>query len=118
DGDLDIGVGHLDAPFSLLEDRMRTEKWVGLDIVSADRVSVAGGSVLVESGELKRRIPLLAGGSYLSVSDRRIVLALPDDAQNTVITVTWPNGSKRVLTGLEPNRYWKVGPQVTYSAVK
>ncbi|MFK7819231.1 MAG: FG-GAP repeat domain-containing protein, partial [Planctomycetaceae bacterium] len=61
DGDLDIGVGHLDARFSLLEDRMHTEKWVGLDIVSADRVSVAGGSVLVESGELERRIPLLTG---------------------------------------------------------
>jgi hypothetical protein len=118
DGDLDIGVGHLDVPFSLLEDRMPTENWLGLDIVSLDRAGTAGGSVVVESGELKRRFPLLAGGSYLCVSDPRIVIALPGSPQETTVTVTWPNGDKRIVAGLELNRYWRISRESTTLMVR
>lgn len=108
DGDCDIGVGHCDQPFTLLEDRMPNPNWIGLDIVSPDRCGTAGGHVVVQCGEINRRLPLLSGGSYLCVSDSRLRLALPSGSESVNVTVVFPGGAKRELKGLGRNQYWTV----------
>ena len=117
DGDHDIGIGHITHPFSLLEDRMPTPDWIGLDIVAGDRCGTAGGHVIVECGELNRKVPLKAGSSYLCVADPRLLVALPTGTDDVNVTIAFPGGEKQKLKALTRNQYWRISPELAEPAV-
>lgn len=118
DGDLDVAVVHLDQPLALLEASGAPASWLGLNLRAPTRTGLAGGRVEVRSAGSTRVIPLTAGGSYLSVSDPRVVLTLPEpqDAELSV-RIVWPGGESMEFKDLKRNRYWDIGPGRVHPSV-
>jgi len=107
DGDRDIAVVHLDRPVALLEDRGKNPNWIGLIINSPSRTGLAGGRVEVRCGDWARTIPLVAGGSYLSVNDARVITAVP--SAGTVRVRCMLPGIAAIEAEIPRNRYVRVG---------
>lgn len=109
DGDRDITVVHLDQPVALLQDRGKNPHWIGLIIESPSRNGLAGGRIEVSCGGWNRTIPLVSGGSYLSVNDARILTAVPSDG-TVDVRCHLPGGV--VFEGKAPrNKYVRLGPR-------
>jgi hypothetical protein len=110
DGDLDIAVTHLDRPFALLRNDTQTERhFVGLDLSTPNRLPLAGGRIVVTANGKQTLVPLIAGGSYLSTGDTRVLVGL-DDVQQASITVYWPGGGIETFDLPQVDRYWRIRP--------
>jgi hypothetical protein len=48
------------------------------------------------------------GGSYLSASERRLVVGLGAADRADRVTVTWPSGEKQEYRGLRAGRGWRL----------
>jgi hypothetical protein len=48
------------------------------------------------------------GGSYLSASDRRVLVGLGPAGTIDRVAVVWPDGTRQEFTGLTPNRGWRL----------
>ncbi len=103
DGDADIAVVHLDKPVAMLEDRGKNPSWIGLRIRPDQLASTSGGRVEIHCGDWSRTMPLVAGGSYLSVNDTRLLSAVPEDGKVTA-KCFWPDGRTAEIE-LPRNRY-------------
>jgi hypothetical protein len=112
DGLPDVAVTHNGGPAKLLRNRTETaNRWVRLDLAgdgkTANRNAV-GAKVEVAAGGRVLTRWVHGGGSYLSASDRRVLVGLgPADTIDRV-TVTWPTGAKQEFTGLAPGRGWRL----------
>jgi hypothetical protein len=112
DGLPDVAVTHNGGPAKLLRNRTETaNRWVRLDLVgdgkTANRNAV-GAKVEVAAGGRVLTRWVHGGGSYLSASDRRVLVGLgPADTIDRV-TVTWPTGARQEFTGLTPGRGWRL----------
>jgi len=108
DGDLDVAVSHVGAPAALLrDDTAPPGRFLGLDLRTPSRLPPVGGRVEVTCGDRRVVRPLVAGGSYLSVHDPRLLVALPPGDEPAEVTVHWPSG--RVdRHRLAANAYWRL----------
>lgn len=107
DGDTDLAVTHLNRPFALLRNDTVTERrFVGLKLTTPTRIPPIGGYVVVSTGVLRLKIPLSAGGSYLSSGDPRLLIGLGDSDQTVAIEIFWPSGRVDRFDHLDVNRYW------------
>jgi hypothetical protein len=107
DGDTDFTVSHLDRPVALMRNDTRVEnRWIGLDLRSANRVPPVGGRIVVTSGDINRVRPITAGGSYLSNHDPRMLFWLPDG--DFTLEIHWPSGKIDRLANPESNRYHRI----------
>jgi hypothetical protein len=111
DGRPDLVITHLNEPVVLLRNDPRGENvpqhhWLGLELVGQKNRDITGAKIVVEVGE--RRLTRFAkgGGSYLSSSDRRILVGLGDVQQLGRVTVYWPWGGEQHWDGLKCDRYW------------
>jgi hypothetical protein len=110
DGDLDIAVTHLHRPVALLRnDSAAQGHFLGLELVTATRIPPVGGHVVARVGEQQWKVPIMAGGSYLSAHDARILLALPEGAAADV-EIHWPGGRVDRLSSLGLDQYWRIHP--------
>lgn len=107
DGRVDLAVNHLDVPLALLRNATpETHHFIGLELLPKNRCYPAGGHVIVTSALGERTIPIVAGGSYLSTNDRRLVIGLGKNYEPVDVEVRWPvSGSTRYLQ-LTPDQYW------------
>lgn len=82
--------------------------WLGIRLIGkkANRDAV-GAKVTYQAGDLKRTRLKVAGGSYLSSHDPRMILGIGPRKQIDWIEVTWPQPSGLVerFTNLPLNRY-------------
>ena len=109
DGDLDLAISHLKDPFGLLENRTETGRsFLGLELATANRIPPIGGRVIVHHAGKKQMLPVMAGGSYLSSSDQRLLFGLDNNASDVTVEIHWPSGRVDKLVDLEPNCYWLV----------
>jgi hypothetical protein len=109
DGRIDALVGNNgEAPLLLRNTSGAGNHWVGVQLVGK-RANWDGTGARVTwsvAGRCRSR-QKVAGGSYLSSHDPRMVLGLGPSSQLDWIEVRWPAPSTRVerFTGLEPGRY-------------
>jgi hypothetical protein len=123
DGAYDLVMGHQDAPPALLRNVLRESRaareagqTTSISLRLVGRVGnrdAIGALIECQSalGTIYQQVQ--GGGSYLSASDLRQIIAVPSGAQSAEIRVQvrWPGGMRTPLTGLEPGgRYVVVEP--------
>jgi hypothetical protein len=98
DGDLDVVVGHVDAPPSILRnDSPRRGSWLLVDAPAALRVEVEAGG--------RRQVRFrVRGGSFLSASDPRFHFGLGEAKSAASVRVVWPDGKESVLKDVAADR--------------
>jgi enediyne biosynthesis protein E4 len=94
DGDIDLAVTHLNAPFALLRNETPAESrpFLGLHFIPRDRCHPVGGRIVTKSARTERTIPLTAGGSYLAAPDTRVLVNWGEDEPLESLDVYWPSG--------------------------
>jgi hypothetical protein len=109
DGDLDLLVTHLDEPAELLRnDTSAGGHYFGIDLQSRLRTSPVGARVRVSSsrGDVTRSV--VAGGSYESSNDERLLFSLPDDDATIDVEIDWPSGRVDRFFDLSVDQYYTV----------
>jgi hypothetical protein len=67
-----------------------------------------GARVEVEAGGAKQVRFVNGGGSYLSASDRRLLVGLGRADHASRVTVTWPSGRTQVFNNLAGRKGWRL----------
>ena len=109
DGKPDLAVSHCGGPVVLLHNRTRTDNgWLGLELVGDGKRSnrnAIGARVEVEYDGGKQVRFVNGGGSYLSASERRVLIGLGAAEMARRVTVRWPSGREQVFAEV-PGRHW------------
>jgi len=109
DGDLDLLVTHVGQPVALLRNDTPTARhWIGIDLSPPDRQVPLGGRVVVTAGGQSTTLPVVAGGSYLCHSDRRLLFGLGDHNETVTVEVYWPSGRLDAFSDVSIDCYWRV----------
>jgi len=109
DGDIDVCISHLDRPLALLRNETETgRQFIGLKLDTPTRIPPTGGRVTVSRGDFREGRTIIAGGSYLSSSDTRLVFGLPRGEGPVAVEIAWPSGRTDRFEGLAADRYWRV----------
>lgn len=109
DGDPDLVLSTNDGPALLLENRPAGGRWIGVRLAGpgANNGAVGSEASLVWSGGVQRRW-VMAGDSYQSSSDPRILFGLPEDGKVEHLELRWPDGTRIRLVDPPWNRYLTV----------
>jgi hypothetical protein len=112
DGRPDLVVSHNAGPVKLLRNETDTpNRWVRLELVGDGVTSnrnAVGARVEVEAGGRTLVRWVHGGGSYLSASDRRLVVGIGAADRVDRLTVLWPSGRKQEFPTLEAGRGWRL----------
>jgi hypothetical protein len=112
DGRPDLMFGNNSGPAKLLRNATRTDHhWLRLELVGDGKASnrnAVGARVEVEAGGRKLVRWVHGGGSYLSASDRRLLVGLGAAKEPVNVTVVWPSGAKQEFRGVEADRGWRL----------
>lgn len=107
DGRPDLIISHVNEPITLLRNTAAQDRhWIGLSLQTKDHRDIVGARVNVEAGGRVLTRIAKGGGSYLSSSDRRILVGLGSDASPARLTVSWPWGREQHWDALAVDRYW------------
>jgi hypothetical protein len=112
DGKPDLAFSHNKGPTVLLHNATVTSNhWIGLELRGDGRKSnrnAIGARVEVEA-EGRRQVRFVnGGGSYLSASDRRVLLGLSGAERADRVTVHWPSGKKQEFWQMTGDRWWRL----------
>jgi hypothetical protein len=112
DGRPDLAVSHNAGPVKLLRNATEgANRWLRMELAGDGKRSnrnAIGTRVEVEAGGRTQVRFVHGGGSYLSASDRRLVVGLGSASRADRVTVTWPSGEKQEFRGLEAGRGWRL----------
>ncbi len=112
DGRPDLAMSGVGEQVALFRNRHETtNKWLALDLVgngtTSNRSAIGARVEIVTGGRtLVRFVP--GGGSYLSASDRRLVVGLGATGAVERVTVSWPDGQRQEFRDLSENRRWRL----------
>jgi len=103
DGATDLIVVHQNEPVAVLLNQNYVKFWIRLDLVgtSTERTAV-GAKAQIDTTPRSVRWRV-AGGSYLSHSDSRLLYSL-EDSVPVDVTVTWLGGEQETFSQLKPNK--------------
>jgi hypothetical protein len=111
DGLPDLVISHLNDPVVLLRNEAAAgNHWLGIGLAGKDHRDITGAVVALDAGS-RRYVRFVKGGaSYLSSSDRRLLIGLGETERIERVTVSWPWGSQEVWSGdqLAIDRYWRL----------
>jgi hypothetical protein len=112
DGRPDLALSGVGEPVALLRNATPTENaWVSLDIVGdgvKSNRNAVGAVVSVEAGGRTQTFFVVGGGSYLSASDRRLLVGLGAAAKVSKVTVRFPSGRRQVYENLPARTWWRL----------
>ncbi len=109
DGDLDLAVANLHRPLTLLRNETETGRhYLGIQLRTRNRVAPVGGRVVVTTRDRRQVQSVVVGGSYLAVSDTRLLFGLKDAVEADKVEVFWPSGRVDVLAHVATDRYWMI----------
>ena len=110
DGRPDVVIVNNGGPVKLLRNETETTNhWLRLELIGDGKKSnrnAIGARVELEAGGRKLVRFVTGGGSYLSASDRRLLVGLGKNAGVDRVTVTWPSGRKQEFDSLNGNSGW------------
>lgn len=107
DGDLDLILTHLDRPAALLRNDTATpHHFLGIELRRADRLPAQGTQVIVEAGARRITTMSIGGGSYLCVSDPRLLVGLKDWSEPVTLEIRWQSGQVSRHENIAVDRYW------------
>ncbi len=109
DGAIDVLLSNNDeAPVLLQNEAGRQNHWLGLRLIGRKaNIDAVGARVTYQAGDLKRSHLKVAGGSFLSAHDPRMVLGLGSRTKIDWLEIKWPRPSGLVerFSDLEIDRY-------------
>jgi enediyne biosynthesis protein E4 len=112
DGRPDLAFSHNGGSAVLLHNVTHTANgWLRLELIGDGKKTnrnAIGARVVVESGGVKQTRFVNGGGSYLSASDRRLLVGLGPADRASRVVVTWPNGEVQTFTDLEGRKGWRL----------
>lgn len=106
DGDIDIVINNSDAPPVLLRNDTKGGHWLTFRLVGTkSNRDAIGARVAARVGGKTQHHYVRGGGSYLSVSDRRVHLGLGEAMTADTIDITWPSGVKQLLQQVPADQF-------------
>lgn len=109
DGLIDLAVSHVDAPLALLHNETAAKgNYLGLNLVSENRCYPVGAQIIISNDTWQRTVPVVAGGSYLSANDQRIVIGVAEQIGPFDVRIRWNSQVETTYSGLKANQYWIV----------
>jgi hypothetical protein len=112
DGRPDLAFSHNGGPMALLHNRTElTNNWLGLELSGDGKKSnrnAIGARVEIECADRRLVRLVQGGGSYLSASDRRVLVGVGQMARINRVTVRWPSGQQQVFNNLEARSWWNL----------
>ncbi|HEX3148831.1 MAG TPA: CRTAC1 family protein [Gemmataceae bacterium] len=112
DGKPDLAMSSIGDPVALLRNRVPNDNgWVSLELIGDGKRSnrnAIGAAVKVEWGGKTQTHFVIGGGSYLSASDRRLLLGLGSAAKLEKVSVRWPSGHEQVFSDLPAKTRWRL----------
>ncbi len=112
DGRPDLAFSHNAGPVALLHNRTQTRHgWVRLELVGDGQKSnrnAIGARVEIDYGGTKQVRFLNGGGSYLSASERRLLVGLGRADRAERVTVIWPSGRRQEFRDLQGRQGWRL----------
>lgn len=101
DGDPDLAVQLNGGEPLLLRNDGMAQRWLGVELRGLGRNSQAiGARVTLVTGSDRRTRWVMAGRSYQSAADRRLLFSWREDEEARELEVTWPSG--RVMRFVRP----------------
>lgn len=108
DGDKDIIFNRLDNIASLYENRSNHSRIaVRLKGTSPNTQSI-GAKVELIGGSLIQNKEIIAGGNYLSSSQKQVVFSAEDGKNDYSIKVIWPGGNYSLIEDVGANRIYEI----------
>ncbi len=106
DGFLDVAVSNSGGPFELLHNGGNGNAWIGvrLEGTRSNREGI-GALLILETDRGKQVRTVMAGTSYLSSSDPRVVFGLGKDAKFKKLEIHWPSGTVQTVESLPIKQY-------------
>jgi hypothetical protein len=107
DGDLDIVVGNLDGPPTLLRnDGAAGNHWLTVNLhgKTSNRQGIGATVTLVDDRGRAQSAVCSSASSYQSASDARVHFGLGDAATVKRMEVRWPSGAVQVVEGIAADR--------------
>jgi hypothetical protein len=105
DGAPDLAIQHSGGPAWLLHNRLAGGSWLGLRLVGgAPNPEAVGAELRLAAGNAVQRRWVIAGDSYQSTSDRRVLFGL-EAVGEASLEVRWPRGRRQRFADLPADRY-------------
>jgi hypothetical protein len=112
DGRPDLVFSNNAGPIVLLRNETETNNaWVRLELIGDGKKSnrnAIGARVEIEAGGKKQTRFIIGGGSYLSASERRLLVGLGGADRADRVTVFWPSGQKQEFANLHARNWWRL----------
>jgi enediyne biosynthesis protein E4 len=111
DGDPDVVITRLNGTPLLLRNNVGQDSgWVGFELQgSKSNRDAIGAKITVAAGTRHLIRWIVGGSSYISSSDKRVLVGLGHSNTETVdVEVLWPSGVRQKLSNLRVNRYLKI----------
>ncbi|MCI0379066.1 MAG: CRTAC1 family protein [Gemmataceae bacterium] len=119
DGLPDLAWSNNGGPAALLRNATDTKNhWIRLELVGDPTLTgpsgrkssrnAVGAKVEIETGGKKLVRFVTGGGSYLSASDRRLLVGLGDAERVDRVSVLWPSGRRQTFGPLDGRQSWRL----------
>ena len=111
DGDLDFCTTYMNHPSTLIENRIDNDnRFVSLYLLHPQRRDLTGTKIRVECGDQNRVIPVVSGGSYISINDPRIAFGAGQAKTLDKLTIEWATGEVDVWKDVDTDRFYTLMP--------
>jgi hypothetical protein len=112
DGDSDVVITRLNATPLLLRNNVGQDSgWIGFELqgTKSNRDAI-GAKIVVTIGNRRIVRWIVGGSSYLSSSDKRVLVGLGHTPKSSTVDaeIRWPSGALQNASNLEPNRSHKI----------
>jgi hypothetical protein len=112
DGLPDLAFSHNAGPIALLRNSTHTKNnWLGLALEGDGKKSnrnAIGSRVEIDCGGSRQVRFVNGGGSYLSASERRLLVGLGTADHADLVVVTWPSGRKQEFRHVRGRAWWRI----------
>ena len=107
DGDVDVVVATCgQRPYVLRNDGGNRRHWLALRLVGtcSNRDGIGARVKTVAASGLTQYHTVTTAGSYLSASDKRLLVGLGDDDRLRLVEIRWPSGAIQTLSDVRANQ--------------